>query len=803
ALEALKAELAALPAIRLQLDPLTDGEIATLAENLLLARPSPALLRELDRAGGNPFLATELISSYQREGLIRTGGDQADPAELEPGVLPASLASMIRHRLSFLSDETIYALEVASVLGSTFSAADLAAVLDRPLLAVLDHLHGAAEAGIISGDGRLVSFRHNLIRESLYMGMPLAVRHSLHLAAANALLEAGLPAVEVADHVLRGAAPGDLEAVEWLRTAARQAGSRAPAIAADLLGRARALITKPGPLRDATLSELAMHLVVCGRLAEAERICRSVLDHDHDPAVEGSLRLCLVQVCVGRGRIGDALPEIEAAIRSPHLTPLERARLRAWSATCRVVLWDLPGAADDCAAALEASRALGDDLGLTIARADQAAIVSLRGGLREGLAAGEAALAAARHSSSPEARRLQLTLMHALMLMDVDALDEAQNALRQGRHARERRGARWNLPSYHFVSAIGQYFSGNWDEAIAQFESAMDFAQEVVVYQGQLVGHSLRSMIALHRGDSAVAEREIASAEAEAYGIGPQWRPDWMLWAKGLKSESEGRVAEAMRTLAIAWRMCREAGVTAEYPVIGPDLVRLALASGEGGLAEEVTAALEALASQTDVASVRGAALRCRGLVRSDPALLLEAVQAYRSTPRRWELALACEDAAVALAGTRSAVPAGGGQVGDVGTARRARALADEALDTYRSLDANRELARAQARLRAAGLRTGTRGERQRPRSGWASLTAAEHEVASLVAEGLGNPEIAARLFISRRTVQSHVSHILEKLDLTSRVELAVSATRRHAKRAPAGHDGAQSAVARSQGTDG
>ncbi|HLI57284.1 MAG TPA: LuxR C-terminal-related transcriptional regulator, partial [Actinomycetota bacterium] len=748
------------------------------------------------------FLATELIASYQREGWIQTRGELADLADLQPAAgLPASLTSMIRHRLSFLSEETIYALEVASVLGSTFSATDLAAVLDRPLLSLLDQLHGAAQAGIISGDGRLVSFRHDLIRESLYDGLSQAVRHSLHLAAANALLEAGLPAVEVADHVLRGATPGDLEAVEWLRTAARQAGSRAPAIAADLLARARGLITDPGPLRDATLTELAVHLVVCGRLTEAESICRTLLGDAHDPAVEGSLRLCLVQICVARGRIADALPEIDAAIGSPHLTPLEHVRLRAWSATCRVVLWDLPGAAHDCAAALEASRDLGDDLGTTIALAGQAMIENLRGGLRRGLDAAEAALAAVRRSPAPEARRLRLTLMHALMLIDVDALEEAQNALRQGRYARERRGARWNLPSYHFVSAIGRFFSGDWDEAIAQFESAMDFAQEVVVYQGQLVGHSLRAMIAVHRGDSAVAEQQIAAAEAEANGTGPQWRPDWMLWAKALKSESEGRVAEGMRTLAAAWRMCRDAGVRAEYPVIGPDLVRLALACGDGPLAEEVTAALEELAEHSDVESLRGAALRCRGLVEGDPSLLLGAVRAYRTTSRRWELALACEDAAVALAGARSGGPAASAPVGDVGAARLARALAEEALELYRCLDASRELARAQARLRAAGLRTGSRGERQKPRTGWASLTAAEQEVASLVSEGLQNPEIAARLFISRRTVQSHVSHILEKLDLTSRVELAVAATRR---RVPPGRDQAPpAAVATGEGTDG
>ena len=72
---------------------------------------------------------------------------------------------------------------------------------------------------------------------------------------------------------------------------------------------------------------------------------------------------------------------------------------------------------------------------------------------------------------------------------------------------------------------------------------------------------------------------------------------------------------------------------------------------------------------------------------------------------------------------------------------------------------------------------------------GWESLTKAEAKVAELVAEGLSNPDIARRLFISRRTVQSHVSHALEKLGLSSRVELAVKRARWHPPIGDAGLD--------------
>jgi DNA-binding CsgD family transcriptional regulator len=64
------------------------------------------------------------------------------------------------------------------------------------------------------------------------------------------------------------------------------------------------------------------------------------------------------------------------------------------------------------------------------------------------------------------------------------------------------------------------------------------------------------------------------------------------------------------------------------------------------------------------------------------------------------------------------------------------------------------------------------RGERKRPTSGWGSLTPMENDVVRLVREGLGNKDIGARLFISPRTVQTHLTHVYAKLGLTSRVQL-------------------------------
>ena len=73
------------------------------------------------------------------------------------------------------------------------------------------------------------------------------------------------------------------------------------------------------------------------------------------------------------------------------------------------------------------------------------------------------------------------------------------------------------------------------------------------------------------------------------------------------------------------------------------------------------------------------------------------------------------------------------------------------------------------------------RGERKRPASGWASLTPTELDVVRLVSEGLSNKDIAARLFVSPRTAESHLSHVYSKLGLSSRVQLAQEAARNEA----------------------
>jgi DNA-binding CsgD family transcriptional regulator len=109
-----------------------------------------------------------------------------------------------------------------------------------------------------------------------------------------------------------------------------------------------------------------------------------------------------------------------------------------------------------------------------------------------------------------------------------------------------------------------------------------------------------------------------------------------------------------------------------------------------------------------------------------------------------------------------------------------ARAAFVRAFDLYTSLGAAWDVARLRDWFRAYGIRRGPRGKHVQAQHGWDSLTPAEAKIAELVVRGMSNRQIAAQLFLSPRTVASHVSHILAKLGLHSRIDIAREASRRY-----------------------
>lgn len=280
-----------------------------------------------------------------------------------------------------------------------------------------------------------------------------------------------------------------------------------------------------------------------------------------------------------------------------------------------------------------------------------------------------------------------------------------------------------------------------------------------------ILARIVMALISFHRDDLNQAAAVEAAYRELAGRDFPCHYASWAAWPHALLQEASGETAQALKTMTAPWEKSAHLAISVEHPVVGADLVRLAIAEGDIGLARQVAAAVGDVASRNDLAWLRGAALRCQGLAENDAHALAAAADAYAGASRPLELALASEDAAAAFVRP--------------GDPERARPLLEQAIAIYERLDAARDLARADAILRRAGVQRGVRGPRNRPQFGWQSLTPTERTVVALVADGLSNPQIGERLFISRRTVQTHLAHVFAKLGISSRAQLAAEVARR------------------------
>jgi DNA-binding CsgD family transcriptional regulator len=424
-----------------------------------------------------------------------------------------------------------------------------------------------------------------------------------------------------------------------------------------------------------------------------------------------------------------------------------------------MMLGQLDEACDTAEAAWRLAEDAGDYPTAATALCCVANVKEFQGRFSDALPYGEQALAFARRVPAQQGFRFHVPIFPANIYLDLDRIDEALATLQGGVRIAEEIGARWTVPMYHVGLSVSHYLAGSWDDAITEYEAALEFAAESGTRMGLVWNQSVRALISLHRNELDSARAVLELAESEVQATGPQYRFYWMLWVRALLLEATGDRGKAFATLADAWDLCVRMGMVYEFPHFGPDLVRLALAVGDRARAEAVAVAVDEIASREHVAWLTGASLRCRGALGGDPEILLAAVDACRAGPRLLDRALALDEAGSALAAAGAAVDA--------------RALFEDALVDYERLDATRDTARVDEALRALGVRRGRRGPRRRPQSGWESLTESEHRVVLLAAEGLTNRKIAERLFISPRTVQTHLSHVFGKLELGSRTELA------------------------------
>ncbi|MEU6080757.1 AAA family ATPase [Streptomyces sp. NPDC047108] len=736
--------------------PLDEKAVGELAEELLGAPAGPGLRKLLGGAAGNPLFVTEIVAALQRDEAIVASGGTAD---VSGGDAPATLPSAIVGRLDWVSPKGQEILRAGSILGSAFTVVELSAVTGISPARLVEPILEFVRNGVLTEQGERLVFRHDLIRQALYDGVP--ARTASHAAVARALARGGSAVERVAEHLLLGAGAGEDTLPDWVLDNAQALTVRAPGLAVELLQATLAGTAPDDPRIPRLRVQLVSGLLWTGRAPEAERLAEEALADTQDPARKRELLALLGQACMARGRPGLGAQRAREALATGGLSTAETLRLEAFLAISLLHARDMDRAADLAERVRAEAGELQQVAPLVDALHPLAAVAQLRGLPQVALEDSDQGLRIARSEPVHSDRVIALHTTRAFSLMSLDRSGEAEEAMESARRLAERKGSVL-LGFCEVGRSLFMFHSGQWDDALAVLDSGRDLPGFLGVPRAV---DGLAALIAALRGDIDRARERLEAADRAVRTPTTPVHEYLPRWAGQVLQEADGRPREAFEDLLDGWEHGFGAMGGAGLTFRAADLVRLALALGERGVARDVAAFEQRLAdTEGSAPGTRAIALHCQGLVDGDPLLMAQASGHYERTPRLLSRAQYHEDCAAVLAGA--------------GRVNEARTELDRAFGLYSLLQADRCVAQAEARLAAAGVVRARRSRPPRPSSGWASLTATERTVAALVGQGLSNTAIGTQLFVSRRTVQSHVSIILRKLELTSRVEIAVEVAR-------------------------
>ena len=717
-------------ALNLPLARLTAADSERIVRAVDPALPNDTVAEIVQRSAGTPLLVKELAS-------LASG-----PGQLLP--VPDIVRATVRERAGRLDAAGRALLEAAAVAGLEIDAELLASVLPHGQLGDL------VSAGLLDPEEDRFRFRHPLLQEAAYDAVPAERRRALHEQIAAAMAKSDSHSAErVANHLERADRPD--AALSLLETAA------VDATRAGQVGRAAAL-----------------------HLGAFQLACR----HDRLADRRASLEEAAIQDLFRAGRWSELDSLVRGAwARRRVLLPAKRAQLAAvFSAH---LLW--AGSIDqafrvarDELAALKERESL--DAGGTLLR-EAALIAWFKGDGAAARAYVDLALDIARRTSDMDldirARRLEIFIAYG----ERREPQEAINRLRENAVLARSQGLAgheaWALlylsevagTSYDLEAArqLSQQ-AGTWlwlfalREATIQLMEGRREASQAIFSQ---IRHELapgiptiaawvdarQAHLYLHRGDLDEARKLLegpsAASQASSCGlIGAEWSAalGWLAW-------EEGRIQAACAHLASAG--ADSVMTTYNTISVGPTFLALRVdALLRLGLIDEAAAAISAvdafnLGHERFMAAALAAA-RFRLQPTPERAVTAETVTA--AAPWPWLHAL-------------------------VGCWRgeflRDTAAAEDARKRFEAIAAQLGVQRAQAVLRGLGMRL------PRQEHGAGALSPREIEVADLVAEGLSNPAIARRLYLSRPTVASHVAHILTKLGFSSRAQIAVWAVQR------------------------
>ncbi|MEU6418064.1 helix-turn-helix transcriptional regulator [Streptomyces spiralis] len=752
-----REDLERLGARWLTLGPLPQQELQHIALDVLGAKPSPGLARLLRGVGGNPFLAIELVRAFVDTDAVKV---EAGVASLLHDGIPVGFRRSVAARLDRLPEDAVRLLQIGSVLGREFDLGTAARMLGRQAGSLLSGVEAALNAGLLSGDGPRLAFRHDLMRQAVHENLAPAVRTALHREAADILRGIGARSAEVAWHVVLSGGPVDDDAVTTLTTAVRELSSSAPDAAADLAQQTAGLLPLHDRRRIALLTDAAEYLGRTRRVHQALNLVDATLSDWLEPLQEARLRLVAAEIHQAAGDDAAAMTHLQQALTLPGLPADLRVRLLKTKATGHVYLGDITAAEQTDVGLVEASYRSEDPAVVVSAMVFQSQTFFYRGRLARALELAEEATARAGtesgvlHLRPPRIPALWL----ATVLTATDRLADTERVLREGQREAEALGLGWSLPHWHASRACALFEQGALDDAAVEAESSLMVADELEITQPNPQARSVLALVEIRRGDLAKARDHLRAVEAGS-GTSTQRYGLWVSLARACLADAEGRDTAAAAAMGGSFTDAEPARLLAVPPSHWPGIARMALRGEDPSLAQAVSGALHTLAEPDDSQQIIGTVrAHVDGLLHDDRGALEAAVTGYRSTGRRLALAAVCEDL--------------GDRVAASGDSTSAIRYFEEASELASACGALRDHERIMRRLRQFGVRTAAPGHHTTGAAGWESLTESERKLIPLVVEGLTNRAVADRLYVSVHTVNTHMKHIFTKLGINTRVEL-------------------------------
>lgn len=673
------------------------------------------LVRIHDRAAGNPFFGLQ---------LARAGG----------GALPTTLSELVRGQLAGITGPGRAAIERVAVLGPTAASA----------LGDVSSLDEAIEAGVLVETAGEVRFAHPLLAAGAYEQIPPGRRRELHGAAAST----ATGEEDRARHLALAAIGPDAEVAGIVERAARAARRRgAPEAAVELAVHAIGLTPAADtPDLDRRTMDQIDYLV----LAASEPAALVLLDALLARQPRGAT---LVRALARRAALGSdpgvSIPLLETAVAEAHDDAALAAQTLAQLAWQRGA-WagDLGPAIDESLRALRMAEALGDDRTLAVALATAGLLESL-GGRPEAVDHFTRAVSIADPDPEAGAHRPRIAFAHERFWRGYAS--EAAALLADERAIAELLGDEGMLMRLNAFEGTVAMRGGHWEDAERFFDAALVDARGY----WQVLTQGRRGILLGRRGDpraledadevdrSPIASRDAAFAATSEFG-------------RGLIDLVAGDVAKAAARMAPLPELTGGGGSSGpESAVYIPETVAVLVEAGLSARAEALLGQLERNRAQLEPWGPAAEAL-CGGLLDLAGGNVADAKEKFETARRGFEeLGLPWELAQTLLAEGRL--------LRRMGQRREAAASLERAVALFAGLGAEPARRRAAEELGRA---------RPRPRRD-DSLTAAETNVAALVAAGGTNREVAARLFTTVATVEAHLTRIYAKLGVRSRTELA------------------------------